>query len=104
VGDTTKYYLIKAEGINIAEQINWEKDLREEVSYRLFFPKLDNQKNLIDFNEPIANSFRVYDIEIGDQTYRSIIPKEFAGNWFSEDNGNWTYSFFEKTAIFDNKT
>ena len=104
VGDTTKYYLIKAEGINIAEQIYWGKDLREEISYRLFFPKLDNQVNQIDFNEPIANSFRVYDIEIGDKTYRSIIPKDFAGNWFSEDNGNWTYSFFEKTAIFDNKT
>ena len=104
VGDTTKYYLIKAEGINIAEQIYWEKDLREEISYRLFFPKLDNQINQIDFNEPIANSFRVYDIEIGDQTYNSIISKDFAGNWFSDDNGNWTYSFFEKTAIFDHKT
>jgi thiol-disulfide isomerase/thioredoxin len=104
VGDTTKYYLIKAEGINIAEQIYWEKDLREEISYRLFFPKLENQINQIDFNEPIANSFRVYDIEIGDQTYRSIIPKDFAGNWFSDDNGNWTYSFFEKTAIFDHKS
>ena len=74
------------------------------LTYKLFFPPIDPKTSKIDFGEPNARAWKIYDIEINEQTYNSIIPKEFAGNWFSEDNGNWTYSFFEKTAIVDNKT
>jgi thiol-disulfide isomerase/thioredoxin len=74
------------------------------LTYKLFFPPIDPKTSKIDFGEPNAGAWKIYDIEINEQTYNSIIPKDFAGNWFSEDNGNWTYSFFEKTAIFDHKT
>ena len=74
------------------------------LTYKLFFPPIDPKTSKIDFGEPNAGAWKIYDIEISEQTYNSIIPKDFAGNWYSDDNGNWTYSFFEKTAIFDNKT
>ncbi len=74
------------------------------LTYKLFFPPIDPKTSKIDFGEPNAGAWKIYDIEINEQKYNSIIPKDFAGNWFSEENGNWTYSFFEKTAIFDNKT
>lgn len=74
------------------------------LTYKLFFPPIDPKTSKIDFGEPNAGAWKIYDIEINEQTYNSIIPKELAGNWFSDDNGNWTYSFFEKTAIFDHKT
>jgi thiol-disulfide isomerase/thioredoxin len=74
------------------------------LTYKLFFPPIDPKTSKIDFGEPNAGAWKIYDIEISEQTYNSIIPKDFAGNWFSEENGNWTYSFFEKTAIFDHKT
>lgn len=74
------------------------------LTYKLFFPPIDPKTSKIDFGEPNAGAWKIYDIEISEQKYNSIIPKDFAGNWFSEDNGNWTYSFFEKTAIFDHKT
>lgn len=74
------------------------------LSYKLYFPPIDPNVAKIDFGEPTSNPWKFYDIEIGEQPHLSIIPKDFTGNWFSENNGNWTYSFFEKTAIFDNKT
>jgi hypothetical protein len=74
------------------------------LTYKLFFPPIDPETSKIDFGEPNTGAWKIYDIEINEQTYHSIIPKDFTGNWFSDDNGNWTYSFFEKTAIFDHKT
>lgn len=104
VGDTTKLYLIKAEGINMDEHTYWEKDKMEEITYRLFFPKLNDDVAKIDFGEPINNSFKFYDIEVKESPYSSVIQKEFLGNWFSEENGNWTFSFCENVAISDSKT
>jgi thiol-disulfide isomerase/thioredoxin len=82
----------------------WITVPEDGLTYKLFFPPIDPKTSKIDFGEPNAGAWKIYDIEINEQTYNSIIPKDFAGNWFSEDNGNWTYSFFEKTAIFDHKT
>jgi thiol-disulfide isomerase/thioredoxin len=82
----------------------WFTVLADGLTYKLFFPPINPKTSKIDFGEPNAGAWKIYDIEISEQKYNSIIPKDFAGNWFSDDNGNWTYSFFEKTAIVDHKT
>ena len=103
VGDTTKLYLVKAEGINMDEQTHWKKDEMEEISYRLFFPKLDETVKKIDFNEPIKNSFTFFGIEIKESEKESVIPEELVGNWFSVDNGEWTFGFLENVALYEEK-
>lgn len=102
VGDTTKLYLTKAENIDIAKAINWEEG-KDKVSYRLFFPKLDANVSRIDFGEPAANAWLIFDIVIKEQATRSVIPAKYLGNWFSPDKGNWAFSFFDSLAIYDNK-
>ena len=103
VGDTTKYYLIKAEGIDMDKRNYWEEGAQEEINCRLFFPKLDKSLAKIDFGEPVTNSFEIYDIEIGDVSNQSILPDELLGNWFSKEKGKWTYSFLDTLAIFNNQ-
>lgn len=102
-GDTTKLYIIKAEGAEIAKRINWEEG-KDEVSYKLFFPKIDSKIARLDFGEPVKNSWKFYDLEINEIPYNSIIPRELSGNWFSTDNDKWAFSFFESAAIFESKT
>lgn len=74
------------------------------LTYKLFFPPIDPKTSKIDFGEPNAGAWKIYDIEIGEQQYESIFPRELSGNWFSTENGNWTFSFCDNVAIFDGKT
>ncbi len=104
VGDTTRLYITKAEGAEIATQIQWEKDKREEVSYRLFFPPLDADVTRIDFGEPVGNSWNFYDIEIREVTDQSPVPAELRGHWFSEEDGHWTFSLLDSLAVYSAKT
>lgn len=104
VGDTTKLYITKAEGAEIGVQVHWEKDRREEISYRLFFPPVNSDVTKIDFGEPVANSWNFYDVEIREIPHRSPVPDELLGSWFSTGNGNWAFSFFDSLAVYDGKT
>ncbi len=103
VGQPDTLFMIKKEAPE-PDATGWITVPADGLTYKLFFPPIDPKTSKIDFGEPNAGAWKIYDIEINEQNYRSIIPKDFAGNWFSDDNGNWTYSFFEKIAIFDNKT
>lgn len=103
VGQPDTLFMIKKEAPE-PDATGWIIMPEGGLTYKLYFPRIDPKVARIDFGEPVSNSWKFYDIEIGEQPHLSIIPKEFAGNWFSDDNGNWTYSFFEKTAIFDHKT
>jgi thiol-disulfide isomerase/thioredoxin len=103
VGQPDTLFMIKKEAPE-PDATGWIIIPEGGLTYKLYFPRIDPNVAKIDFGEAISNPWRFYDIEIGEQPHLSIIPKDFAGNWFSEDNGNWTYSFFEKTAIFDHKT
>ena len=103
VGQPDTLFMIKKEAPE-PDATGWIIMPEEGLTYKLYFPRIDPNVAKIDFGEPTSNPWKFYDIEIGEQPHLSIIPKDFTGNWFSEVNGNWTYSFFEKTAIFDNKT
>jgi thiol-disulfide isomerase/thioredoxin len=104
VGDTTRLYITKAEGAEIATRIMWEKDKMEEISYRLFFPPLKNDVTRIDFGEPVENSWQFYDIEIREGNFKSPVPAELAGHWFSENTGHWTFSLMDSLAVYAGKT
>jgi thiol-disulfide isomerase/thioredoxin len=101
VGDTTKLYVIKAEGIDMAKIINWEEG-KDIISYRLFFPRLDPNVSKIDFGEPIENAWQIFDIVVREKAIHSVIPNQLLGNWFSTENGHWAFSFFDSLAVYDN--
>jgi thiol-disulfide isomerase/thioredoxin len=101
VGDTTKLYIIKAEGVDIATKINWEAG-KEKISYRLFFPKLDPKVSKIDFGEPVENAWQIFDIVVREKSIHSVIPNQLLGNWFSPDDGRWAFSFFDSLAVYEN--
>ena len=103
VGDTTRLYITKAEGAEIETRIQWVKDKREEISYRLFFPPLNKEFSRIDFGEPVANSWNIYDIEVREMPDTSPVPPVFLGHWFSEEDGQWTFSLLDSLAIYDGK-
>jgi len=102
VGDTTKLYVIKAEGVDMAKTINWQEG-KDIISYRLFFPRLDPEVSKIDFGEPIENAWQIFDIVVRETAIQSPIPNQLLGNWFSPENGHWAFSFFDTLAIYDNK-
>ncbi|MFW6290065.1 MAG: TlpA family protein disulfide reductase, partial [Mariniphaga sp.] len=104
VGDTTRLYITKAEGAEIATQIHWEKGKREEISYSLYFPPVGKNVARIDFGEPVANSWNFYDIEIREVPDQSPVPARLRGHWFSEENGHWTFSLLDSLAVFAGKT
>jgi thiol-disulfide isomerase/thioredoxin len=101
VGDTTKLYLIKAEGIDITKKVYWEKG-NDKISYRLYFPSLDSKVSKIDFGEPIGNGWHIFDIVIRKKAIHSVIPDQLLGNWFSPGNGHWAFSFFDSLAVYNN--
>ncbi len=103
VGQPDTLFMIKNEAPE-PDATGWIIMPEGGLTYKLYFPRIDPKVARIDFGEPVSNPWKFYDVEIGEQPHLSIIPKDFAGNWFSDDNRNWTYSFFEKTAIFDHKT
>ena len=103
VGQPDTLFMIKKEAPE-PDATGWITVPADGLTYKLFFPPIDPKTSKIDFGELNAGAWKIYDIEINEQTYNSIIPKDFTGNWFSDNTGNWTYSFFEKTAIVDHKT
>ncbi|MFH0999302.1 MAG: thioredoxin-like domain-containing protein, partial [Bacteroidota bacterium] len=101
VGDTTKLYVIKAEGVDMTKMINWQEG-KDKISYRLFFPRLDPKVSKIDFGEPVENAWQIFDIAVREKVIHSVIPNQLLGNWFSPENGNWAFSFFDSLAVYDN--
>jgi thiol-disulfide isomerase/thioredoxin len=101
VGDTTKLYVIKAEGVDMTKMINWEEG-KDKISYRLFFPRLDPKVSKIDFGEPIENAWQIFDIVVREKAIHSVIPNQLLGNWFSPENGHWAFSFFDSLVVYNN--
>ena len=101
VGDTTKLYVIKAEGVDMTKMINWQEG-KDKISYRLFFPRLDPKVSKIDFGEPVENAWQIFDIAVREKATHSVIPNQLLGNWFSTENGHWAFSFFDSLAVYNN--
>jgi thiol-disulfide isomerase/thioredoxin len=101
VGDTTKLYVIKAEGVDMTKMINWQES-KDKISYRLFFPRLDPKVSKIDFGEPVENAWQIFDIAVREKATHSVIPNQLLGNWLSPENGHWAFSFFDSLAVYNN--
>lgn len=96
-----KIFVTKTKGIPIAERYIMPES--GEVSYQLYFPKLDNTVNRVDFGEANeGGSWSIYDIEINEQEAVSLMPKALQGNWLQADGSNqWDYGFYSNQAIVD---
>ncbi len=96
-----KIFVTKTEGIPMAERYTMPES--GEVSYQLYFPKLNNAVNRVDFGEANeGGDWSVYDIVINEQQETSVLPKELKGNWFQTDGSNqWDYGFYANQAVVD---
>jgi len=93
-------FVQKAEGIELAK---WTPIPESgEITYRLFFKKLNDTTEMIDFGEGSEGSWFIYNIELIPQKYFSIIPESTQGNWYRTDGSNeWIYGFYDNMVVFD---
>jgi thiol-disulfide isomerase/thioredoxin len=97
-----KYFATQTEGIPFGQKYTMPEI--GEVSYKVFFSKLNNGVNKIDFGEGDnnPNNWSVYDIVINEQDGTSLMPKILQGNWFQTNGSNqWDYGFYSNQAVVD---
>ncbi|HJR99852.1 MAG TPA: TlpA disulfide reductase family protein [Flavobacterium sp.] len=96
-----KIFVTKTEGIPIAER--YIMPASGEVSYQLYFPKLENTVNKVDFGEANeGGDWSIYDIVLNAKDSESLISKVLQGNWFQTDGSNqWDYGFYANQAVVD---
>ena len=98
-----KYFVTKVEGIPLGERYTMPES--GEVSYQLYFPKLNASINKVDFGEANeGGSWSIFDIVINEKedADASLMPKPLQGNWFKADGNNqWDYGFYASNAIVD---
>lgn len=95
-----KLFVTKTIGIPLGERYTMPES--GEVSYQLYFPKLNSAVNKVDFGEANeGGSWFVYDIVIKN-TETSVLPKTLQGNWLQANGSNqWDYGFYNSNAIVD---
>ncbi|MFA9187748.1 TlpA family protein disulfide reductase [Flavobacterium magnesitis] len=96
-----KIYLTKSEGIPTGERYIIPSS--GEVSYQLYFPKLSNTINKVDFGEANeGGNWSVYDIVLQEGKEVSLLPKILQGSWLKTDGSNqWDYGFYSNLAVVD---
>ena len=98
-----KYFVTKVEGIPLGERYTMPES--GEVSYQLYFPKLNASINKVDFGEANeGGSWSIFDIVINEKedADASLMPKPLQGNWIQTDGSNqWDFGFYAHQAIFD---
>lgn len=96
-----KMFVSKADGIPLEKKYTMPES--GEVQYQLYFPKLNNTVNTIDYGEANeGGTWMIYDIAINETKESSVLPKELLGNWLQTDGSNqWDYGFYAKNAIVD---
>ncbi|MBT6998929.1 MAG: histidine kinase [Prolixibacteraceae bacterium] len=100
-GDTTKLKAVKC-----LEYEFWESIIVPDengLTYRIVFPPIDPLVKEINYIDPHPSGWKFFDIELIENSNQSIIPKELLGNWFSTENGKWTFSLLDSLAVFDKK-
>ncbi len=102
VGKNEKLFIISTEGIPMNEKYTMPES--GEVSYKLFFPKIDSSVAKLDFGEANeGGSWFIYDIQLKPEWFKSILPEKLSGNWFRSDNAQWEISLFDSTAVYKNQ-
>ncbi|RVT77544.1 TlpA family protein disulfide reductase [Flavobacterium sufflavum] len=97
-----KYLATQTEGIPFGERYTMPET--GEANYKVFFPKLKNGIDKIDFGEGNnnPNNWSVYDIVLNEKDVESLLPKVLQGNWFQTDGSNqWDYGFYANQAVVD---
>jgi thiol-disulfide isomerase/thioredoxin len=99
VGEKEKLMVTSAEGIALN---NWTVlPALGEISYKLFFPKIDQSVSKLDYGEGNeGGSWFIYDIQLKPELFKSIVPEGITGNWFRSDNALWEISLFDSVAIY----
>jgi thiol-disulfide isomerase/thioredoxin len=96
---TEKLYIVSTEGIPMNEQYIMPSSA--EVSYKLFFPRIDSSVSKVDYGEGNEGaSWFIYDIQLKPELFQSIVPGEISGNWFRSDNAQWEISLFDSVAVY----
>ncbi|MEN9906977.1 MAG: hypothetical protein RLZZ540_118 [Bacteroidota bacterium] len=101
VNGSEKLFVTKTEGIPMGKRYTMPES--GEVSYQLYFPKLDNKVNKVDYGEANeGGDWSIYDIVINEQEVSSVMPKLLQGNWLQTDGSNqWDYGFYVNQAVVD---
>ncbi|TNJ42574.1 TlpA family protein disulfide reductase [Tamlana fucoidanivorans] len=101
VNNGEKLFVTKAEGIEIG--VKHTMDESGEVTYALYFPKLDESVKQIDFGEANeGGNWFVYNIILQEDENANSLPKELIGNWFLADGSNrWDFAFQRENALVD---
>jgi thiol-disulfide isomerase/thioredoxin len=98
-----KLIVTRAEGAELVKPIIIDES--GELSYRLFFPKLDPSVTMIDFGEggnPTGTAWFIYNIELVPSKHVPLFPETIEGDWFLTDGGHqWKYSFHDQTVIYN---
>lgn len=94
----TKLLVSGAEGIPLGKRHYMPES--GELDYRLIFPALDEQADLIDF---VESKWIITGIRLKPEQAASSIPEEISGNWFNNSTGAWELSLFHDNAIYRNQ-
>ena len=94
-----KLFVTKTEGIPLGEKYTIPES--GEVSYKLFFPGLDNAVSKFDYGEDNdRGTWFIYDIVAQEQA--SLLPLALQGDWLSMDGSNeWKVGLYADNAIVD---
>jgi thiol-disulfide isomerase/thioredoxin len=97
-----KLFIKTAEGIQINN--GFSGGASGEADYKLFFPGIDASVSRLNYGEEGVNaSWFIYDIVLREVPSQSVVPKELRGNWFNKKTGDWEFSFFDSTAVYNKK-
>lgn len=102
VGEKDSLFMTKQD-TPAKDETGWIPIPEGGLKYKLHFPPISPSTLKIDFAEPDAKGWKLFDVEINRNSTNSIVPEQLLGNWFSPKTGKWTFSFLEEVAIFDGK-
>ena len=95
--------MTRAEGYKITDPIIIPKG--GEISYRLFFPRIDPSVTSLDFGEGgsvTGDAWFIFGLEIAPKTHVKLLPESIAGNWYTTDGSRqWMYGISDNEVIYN---
>ncbi len=100
VGSQEKLFLIKADGIPVAERYT-----EGIADYDLYFPSINPKTEKLDFGEANqGGSWFIYDIELNEGIVKRPLPKSLSGKWFASDGSKLlVVAFFDTVAVYNSQ-